>query len=241
MDEFKFQEMFPLAKDHTDYRRLTADHVSTVRWDGAEILQVAPEALTLLSRQAFTDVAHLYRPSHLKLLARIFADPESSANDRTVALELLKNAVIAAEMVFPMCQDTGTAIVIGKKGQQVWTGISDEEALTRGVFKAYTANPALLPECASVHVRGETHGAIFRPRLTFMPSEGTRTMFPFHRKGRRFRQQDVSLPGNQGSAEPETLVAFMAAKMKTLGTALPSVPSRFRGRRDFRGGQSQDG
>src|SRR5512145_2798814 len=136
--DFRFQEMFPLEPDRTDYRRLTGDHVSTARFDGAEILTVAPEALTLLAQQAFTDVAHLYRPSHLKLLAGVFEDPESSANDRYVALELLKNAVIAAEMVFPMCQDTGTAIVIGKKGQRVFSGDRDEEAIARGVFDAYT-------------------------------------------------------------------------------------------------------
>ena len=138
MTDFRFQEMFPLAEDRAEYRRLTDAHVSAGSLDGSEILKLAPEGLTLLAQQAFTDVAHLYRPSHLKLLAGIFEDPESSANDRYVALELLKNAVIAAEMVFPMCQDTGTAIVIGKKGQRVFSGDRDEEALTRGVFNAYT-------------------------------------------------------------------------------------------------------
>ena len=103
MDEFKFQEMFPLEPERTEYRRLTGDHVSTARFEGAEILKVAPEALTLLARQAFTDVAHLYRPSHLKLLAQVFEDPESSANDRYVALEMMKNAVIAAEMAVEPC------------------------------------------------------------------------------------------------------------------------------------------
>ncbi|MCU0593236.1 MAG: fumarate hydratase, partial [Desulfobacterales bacterium] len=138
MTDFRFQEMFPVAEDRTAYRQLTGAHVSMEACGGTEVVKVAPEGLTLLAQQAFTDVAHRYRASHLKLLAGIFDDPESSANDRYVALELLKNAVIAAEMVFPMCQDTGTAIVIGKKGQLVFSGDRDEEALARGVFNAYT-------------------------------------------------------------------------------------------------------
>src|SRR5512143_397947 len=122
MVDFTFQEMFPLAEDRTLYRLLTGQHVSVRPFDGTEILNVAPDGLTLLAQQAFTDVSHHNRPTHLKLLAQVFEDPQSSANDRYVALELMKNAVIAAEMVFPMCQDTGTAIVIGKKGQRVFSG-----------------------------------------------------------------------------------------------------------------------
>jgi len=138
MVDFNYESMFPLGDDATEFRRLTGDHVETVGFDGQSILKVAPEGLTLLTEQAYTDVSHLLRPSHLKFLAKILADPEASDNDRYVALEMLKNAVISAEMVFPMCQDTGTAIILGKKGQQVWTGYSDEEALSRGVFNAYT-------------------------------------------------------------------------------------------------------
>ena len=138
MAEFAFQEMFPLPEDVTEYRLLGTEHVGAGSFDGAEILRGAPEGLTLLAEQAFTDVSHLLRPSHLKLLAQIFKDPESSVNDRYVALELLKNAVISAEMVFPMCQDTGTAIILGKKGQRVFSGDRDEQALSRGVFNAFT-------------------------------------------------------------------------------------------------------
>ena len=138
MEEFKYQDPFPVGEDTTEYRLLTRDHVSTSVFEGSEMLKVDPEGLTLLAETAFKDVAHLLRPSHLEQWAGILDDPEASANDRYVALELLQNAVIAAEGVFPMCQDTGTAIVMGKKGEQVWTGASDAEALSRGVFNAYT-------------------------------------------------------------------------------------------------------
>ena len=140
MVDFAYQDMFPLGEDRTEYRLLTKDFVNTSSFEGKEILTIDAAGLTLLSRQAFTDVSHLLRPSHLKLLNKIINDPESSANDKYVALEMLKNAVISSEGIFPMCQDTGTAIIMGKKGQQVWTGSSDEEALARGVFEAYTEN-----------------------------------------------------------------------------------------------------
>ncbi len=140
MVEFAYQKMFPTGDDTTEYRLLTQEHVSLKSFEGTEILKIAPDGLTLLAEQSFKDVSHLMRSSHLKLLAKILNDPESSRNDRFVALEMLKNAVISSKGVLPMCQDTGTAIVIGKKGQQVWTGFSDKEALSRGIFNAYTKN-----------------------------------------------------------------------------------------------------
>ena len=115
MVEFSFEQMFPVAEDPTVYRILSRENIGTASFEGTPLLTVAPEALTLVSEQAFADVSHLLRPAHLKRLAEIFQDPESSANDRYVALELIKNAVISAEGVFPMCQDTGTAIIIGKR------------------------------------------------------------------------------------------------------------------------------
>jgi fumarate hydratase class I len=138
MVEFAYQDMFPLGEDTTEYRLLTKEHVFAGMFEDAPILKIAPEGLTLLAEQAFKDVSHLMRSSHLALLAKILDDPESSDNDRYVALEMLKNAVISADGVFPMCQDTGTAVVIGKKGQQVWTGFCDAQALSKGVFNAYT-------------------------------------------------------------------------------------------------------
>ena len=153
MTNFIYQDMFPTGQDTTQYRLLTDAHISTAAFDGQEVLKISARGLTFLAEQAFKDVSHLLRPSHLKQLAGIFNDPHSSANDRYVALELLKNAVISAEGVFPMCQDTGTAIVIGKKGQRVWTDFSDEETLSKGIYNAYTKwQPAVFSECASEHV-----------------------------------------------------------------------------------------
>src|SRR6202453_1677570 len=122
MPEFAYSDLLPLGKDETEYRLLTSEGVSTVEAAGRTFLQVEPEALRLLTAEAMHDIAHFLRTDHLKQLASIMNDPEASPNDRFVALDLLKNANIAAAGVLPMCQDTGTAIVVGKKGQQVWTG-----------------------------------------------------------------------------------------------------------------------
>ena len=135
--EFEYQEIFEHGADTTTYRTLTSDHVSTTVFEGQEILTVQPEALTLLAREAMDDVAHLLRTNHLKQLSDILDDPEASDNDRFVALELLKNANIAAGRVLPGCQDTGTAIAVGYKGQQVFTTGNDAEAISRGIYEAY--------------------------------------------------------------------------------------------------------
>ena len=134
MVEFTYREMFPLKDDSTEYRLLTENHISQTSFDGTWLLRVAPEGLTLLAEQAFHDVSHFLRSSHLQQLAEICNDPQSSANDKAVALELLKNAVISAEGVFPMCQDTGTAIVMGKKGQGVWTGYAGRRSVVKRHF-----------------------------------------------------------------------------------------------------------
>src|SRR3954467_5810274 len=138
MTDFAFQELLPLGKDETPYRLVTADHVSTFEAAGKTFLRVEPEALTRLTREAMRDIAHLLRPGHLAQLARILDDATASPNDKFVALELIKNANIAAGGVLPSCQDTGTAIVMGKKGQFVFTGGGDEEAIARGVYQTYT-------------------------------------------------------------------------------------------------------
>jgi len=137
MPEFAFTELLPLGPDHTDYRLLTTDGVSTVETPAGTFLRVDPSALTLLTETAMRDIAHLLRPAHLQQLRNILDDPEASDNDRFVALDLLKNANIAAGGVLPMCQDTGTAIVKAKKGQFVLTGGGDEAAIARGVYNTY--------------------------------------------------------------------------------------------------------
>ena len=137
MPDFVFSEIFPLGPDNTEYRLLSKDGVSEVETPLGTFLKVTPEAITLLTQTAMRDIAHLLRTDHLQQLSNILSDPEASANDRFVALDLLKNAGIAAGGVLPMCQDTGTAIVKGKKGQFVMTGGGDEEAIARGVFNTY--------------------------------------------------------------------------------------------------------
>ena len=158
MPEFEFTELLPIGHDDTPYRLVTTEGVDTVDTPLGRFLRVAPEALTLLTQEAMHDIAHFLRPGHLQQLANILDDPEASDNDRFVALDLLKNASISAGGVLPMCQDTGTAIVKGKKGQQVCTGGGDEAAIARGVFNTYlTVEPALQPDGAAEHVRRGQH------------------------------------------------------------------------------------
>jgi fumarate hydratase class I len=220
MAAFNFQEMFPLAEERTAYRLISSEHVSTGSFDGGEVLRLAPEGLTMLSRQAFTDVAHLYRPSHLRLLAGVFEDPQSSANDRYVALELLKNAVIAAEMVFPMCQDTGTAIVIGKKGQRVFSGDRDEEALARGVFEAYTHGNLRYSQNAALTMYEEVNTQCNLPaQIEIYAVGGDEYRFLFIAKGGGSANKTLLFQETKAVLNSKALLAFMTSKMKTLGTA----------------------
>jgi fumarate hydratase class I len=137
MAEFVYQDPFPLAKDTTQYRLVTDQHVSVSNFDGEEVLKVEPEALTLLARAAMRDASFLLRSAHLEQVASILDDPEASDNDKNVALAMLRNAEVAANGVLPLCQDTGTATVVAKKGQRVWTGARDEEFLSKGIFETY--------------------------------------------------------------------------------------------------------
>ncbi len=134
---FYYQNPFPLAKEDTEYYLLTDQHVSVAEFDGQQILKVEPQALTLLAQQAFHDASFMLRPAHQRQVAAILADPEASENDRYVALQFLRNSEIAAKGILPTCQDTGTAIITGKKGQRVWTGGGDEAALSQGVYNTY--------------------------------------------------------------------------------------------------------
>ena len=138
MSDFNYHEMFPLDEDTTEYRPLTSDHVGLEKFNGTDILAVENEGLTKLAAQAFYDSAHFLRPGHLQQLASILDDKDASPNDHFVAWDLMKNANIAAGGILPMCQDTGTAIIMGKKGQRVWTDGDDEAALAAGVLKTYT-------------------------------------------------------------------------------------------------------
>src|SRR5512138_1683107 len=137
MPEFQFQAMFPHGEDTTPYRRLDGEWVGSETLRGQRVLTVDPQALTQLAAAAVRDVSHLFRPGHLAQLRAILDDPEASDNDRFVALAMLRNACVSAGMVLPSCQDTGTAIVVGKKGQRVWTSGDDETSVTRGMFAVY--------------------------------------------------------------------------------------------------------
>ena len=138
MSGFAFHEIFPLGHDDTPYRKITSDGIGTASLNGQNVVTVAPEAIIRLTKEAIKDTSHLLRPGHLGQLRAILDDAQASPNDRFVAYDLLKNACIASGGVLPMCQDTGTAIIMGKKGQRIWTGGNDEAAISQGVQEAYT-------------------------------------------------------------------------------------------------------
>jgi fumarate hydratase, class I len=220
MVDFKYQEMFPLGEDTTEYRLLTQEHVSSKSFEDSEILIIAPEGLEILAEQAFRDVAHLLRPSHLKLVAKILDDRKSSDNDRYVALEMLKNAVISAEGEFPMCQDTGTAVVLGKKGQQVWTGFLDEEAISKGIFNAYTKNNLRYSQNAPLTMYDEKNtGCNLPAQIELYATQGDDYKFLFIAKGGGSANKTYLYQETKATLTPENLVNFMKDKMKTLGTA----------------------
>jgi len=212
--------MFPLGEDTTEYRLLTQEHVSSKSFEDSEILIIAPEGLEILAEQAFRDVAHLLRPSHLKLVAKILDDRKSSDNDRYVALEMLKNAVISAEGEFPLCQDTGTAVVLGKKGQQVWTGFLDEEAISKGIFNAYTKNNLRYSQNAPLTMYDEKNtGCNLPAQIELYATQGDDYKFLFIAKGGGSANKTYLYQETKATLTPENLVNFMKDKMKTLGTA----------------------
>jgi fumarate hydratase class I len=220
MGEFVYQELFPLGDDTTEYRLLTTDYVSTAPFEGTALTKIDPQGLTFLAEAAFKDVSHLLRASHLSQLAEILDDPEASDNDRYVALEMLKNAVIAAEGVFPLCQDTGTAIVIGKKGQEVWTGSSDEEALSRGIFNAYTGNYLRYSQNAPLSMYEEKNTLCNLPaQIDLYAIEGDAYRFLFIAKGGGSANKTYLYQETKAILDPEILLDYMVDKMKTLGTA----------------------
>jgi len=220
MPDFVYQEMFPKGQDETEYRLLTKDHVARAEVAGQEVLVVAPAGLTALAEQAFKDVSFLLRPSHLKQLQEILDDPEASDNDKYVALELLKNAIISAEAVFPMCQDTGTAIIIGKKGQRVWTGGGDEEALSRGVFNAYTKNYFRYSQNAPLTMYEEKNTATNLPaQIELYATDGDHYDFLFIAKGGGSANKTYLFQETKATLNPGTLPKFLMSKIKAIGTA----------------------
>ena len=220
MPDFQFQEMLPLAKDQTPYRLLTTDYVSTFEAGGKTFVNVEKEALRLLTREAMRDIAHLLRPGHLAQLVKILNDPEASPNDRFVAEDLLKNANIAAGGVLPMCQDTGTAIVVGKKGQYVFTGGGDEEAIAHGVFDTYETSNLRYSQMAPLDLYTEVNtGNNLPAQIELFATDGDAYKFLFMAKGGGSANKSYLYQETKALLNPERLLAFLEEKMRALGTA----------------------
>ncbi len=221
MSDFKFETMFPLGEDNTEYRRLTKEHVRVREFEGQDVLMIEPQGLTLLANQAFKEVAHLYRSEHLKKLRMIIDDPESSDNDRYVSLELLKNAVIASDRVYPMCQDTGTAIIMAKKGQKVWTWSDDDEELSKGAFEAYTQNYLRYSQNTPFTMYKEKNSRTNLPaQIDITAVQGEEYKFLFMAKGGGSANKTSLFQMTKAVLNSEeTLLDFMMEKMKDLGTA----------------------
>jgi len=209
-----------MGADTTEYRLLTDRFVEVSEFKGEKIITVDPEGLSLLSESAFTDVAHLYRTSHLKQLAAILEDDQASENDRYVAMEMLKNAVIAADFVFPMCQDTGTAIIMAKKGQKIWTGGGDEEALSKGVFDAYTKHAFRYSQLAPLTLFSEKNtGCNLPAQIEIYSTDGDTYDFLFIAKGGGSANKSYLYQESKALLNQEALETFLTEKMKSLGTA----------------------
>jgi fumarate hydratase class I len=218
--EFAYQDLLPLGADETPYRLLTTEGVSTVEAAGRTFLQVAPEALTLLATQAMYDIAHLFRPGHLAQLRRILDDPEASDNDRFVALELLKNANISAGGVLPSCQDTGTALVKGKKGELVLTGVDDKEAIARGVFDTYQTDNLRYSQMAPLTMWDEVNTKSNLPaEIEIEAVPGNAYKFLFMAKGGGSANKSYLFQETKALLNPSSLMAWLDEKLRTLGTA----------------------
>lgn len=219
--EFKYQPMFPMAKDETtQYRLLTKDYVSTAEFEGKKILKVKPEALSLLARTAMRDVSFFLRPAHLKLVAKILDDPEASDNDKSVALTMLRNAEVASMGMLPLCQDTGTATIVAKKGQRVWTDSCDEEYLSKGVYDCYTQENLRYSQNAPLTMWKEGNTRCNLPAQIDIYSTNTdKYEFLFVAKGGGSANKMYLYQETKAILTPERLIPFMIEKMKSLGTA----------------------
>ena len=220
MNGYTHHELLPLGDDPTPYRLLTTDYVSTGEFEGRPILKVASEGLILLADQAIRDSAHLLRPGHLAQLRRILDDPEASDNDRFVALDMLKNANIAAGWVLPMCQDTGTAIVMGKKGHQVWTEGDDEAALSAGIAKAYQETNLRYSQLAPLSMFEEQNTRTNLPaQIEIFAEQGAAYKFMFMAKGGGSANKSYLFQETRALLTPERLRSFIDEKLRMIGTA----------------------
>ena len=217
---FKYQSMFPMSKDTTEYYHLTSDYVKVEKWGDREMLVVDPEALTVLARQATYDNAFMLRREHNEMVAKILTDPEASENDKFVALTMLRNAEVAAKGQLPVCQDTGTAICMGKKGQNVYTGGNDEEAISKGVYQTYTENNLRYSQNAPLNMYDEVNtGCNLPAQIDLYATEGDEYKFLFVAKGGGSANKTYLYQETKALINPKTLIPFLVEKMKSLGTA----------------------
>ena len=219
MKKFHYTDPCPLGDDTTVYRRLTTEYVTVEQFSGRPVVRVAPEALTLLAAEAVKDLSHLYRASHLQQLRNILDDAEATENDRFVARELLKNANIAAGMILPGCQDTGTAIVMGKKGQQVWSE-GDREALSRGIFNTYAEDNLRYSQIAPLTMYEETNtGTNLPAQIDIEAVDGDSYKFLFITKGGGSANKTFLFQETRALLNPQSLMSFLRDKLPLLGTA----------------------
>lgn len=218
--DFKFHEMFPLGEDKTQYHLLSKEYVSTTQFEGNEILKVDKEGLRLLARQAMHDIAFMLRPEHNEQVAKILSDPEASVNDKAVALTMLLNAGISSKGILPFCQDTGTATIVAKKGQRVWTGGGDEEALSYGVFDTYTQDNLRYSQTIALDMYNEKNSGNNLPaQIDIYATDGGEYKFLFVAKGGGSANKSYLFQETKALLNPESLEKFLIEKLKTLGTA----------------------
>src|SRR5678815_5168728 len=220
MADFTHHEMFPLGHDETEYRKLGADHVAVEKLGNREVLSVEPQALTQLTAQAFVDMAYFLRTGHMAQLKAILEDPEASDNDRFVALEFLKNANIAAGGVLPMCQDTGTAIVMGKKGQNIWTQGSDEAAIAEGVLQTYLTRNLRYSQVSALSMYNEVNtGNNLPAQIEIYSTPGDAYKFLFVAKGGGSANKSFLFQQTPAVLNPQKLLPFLDGAIRSLGTA----------------------
>ncbi len=218
--EFHYQKQFPLGKDKTQYRLLTKDFVETVDFGGESVLKVDPQALTYLAENAMKDLSFKLRTEHLEKVAAILDDPEATENDRTIALTMLRNAEVSAHGVLPFCQDTGTAIILGKKGQRVWTGGGDEAALSKGVYNTYVNENLRYSQMAPVSMYEETNtGCNLPAQIDLLATDGDSYDFLFVAKGGGSANKTFFYQETKALLNPANLEKFCIEKMGTLGTS----------------------
>jgi fumarate hydratase class I len=217
---FEYRDMFDLGPDKTKYRLLTKDYVSVTTIDGNEVLKVDPEALSFLANQAMREISFLLRREHLEQVAAILSDAEASANDQFVALALLRNAEVSAKFELPFCQDTGTATILGKKGQRVWTGVDDKEHLSKGVYKTYTEENLRYSQTVASDMYTETNSGCNLPaQIDLYATDGMEYKFLFVAKGGGSANKTALYQETKALLNPSALEKFLVEKMKTLGTA----------------------